>query len=143
MFVVSLRACSHVWISLLRACVLKLLQTETSVAPKSHLNVICAFARTSLTKRSLFKSHGGTKYVTIVTGGTQFQMCMLNECGHILSYVDMHVHMPREASTKMSELFAVGSISMESACLCVGLVEYFGFCMSLIISLSIGPRNDP
>ena len=46
---------------------------------------------------------GGTKYVTIVMGGTEFQTCMLNECGYILSYIDMHVHMLREASMKMSD----------------------------------------
>jgi hypothetical protein len=73
---------------------------------------------------------GGTKYVTIVMGGTEFQMCMLNECGYILSYIDdMHVHMLQEASMKMIELFAVGSISMELVCLRIRLVEYFEFFM--------------
>ena len=90
--------------ALLCACMLKLLRTERGMAPKSHLNVIFAFAHTSLTKCTLFKSHGGgTKYVTIVMGGTEFQTCMLNECGYILSYIDMHVHMLREASMNMSD----------------------------------------
>ena len=46
-----------------------------------------------------------------------------------LSYVDMHMHMLQEESMKMSELFAVGSISMELVRLRIRLVEYFGFFM--------------
>jgi hypothetical protein len=41
----------------------------------------------------------------------------------------MHVHMLQEASMKMIELFAVGSISMELVCLRIRLVEYFEFFM--------------
>ena len=57
--------------ALLCACMLKLLRTERSIAPKSHLNVIFAFAHTSLTKCTLFKSHGGDKICNNSYGGNR------------------------------------------------------------------------